>query len=128
MTRMFKSGATRNDSKDKLEFIRFNDPRVEKVYAYFMHKHRHLPDGTLREPDNWKLGFDDGVILDSRGRHFLDSWEIEKYGKAHRPDEPEVNQIETLCAELFGIKAKLYELVKDDKIYEEALNYFNDKS
>lgn len=122
--RQSKTGALRNDNTNKLEWVRFNDPRVEKIYAFFMHKHRHLADGTLREPDNWKKGFDSGDVLDSKGRHFLDGWEIEKYGFAVRPDEDSVDEIETLCAEMFGVKARLYELVKDDENYRKAVEYF----
>lgn len=123
MIRISATGASRDDNYNKLEYIRFNDPRVEKIYCYFLTKHRKMADGSLREPDNWKKGFDAGVVLDSKGRHFLDQWEYEKYGFAKRPDE-EVNEVESLCAEMFGVKARLYELLQDDSKYQEAIDYF----
>jgi len=49
--REFKTGANRNSEEGKLDYEGFLHPLVIEEFAKYMHKHRHLEDGTLRDSD-----------------------------------------------------------------------------
>lgn len=70
--RIFESGANRNSSNGKLEYLGFNHPVLEQKFAEYMHKHRVLEDGTLRDSNNWWKGWDKEVSLQSLNRHVQD--------------------------------------------------------
>jgi hypothetical protein len=113
LIRRFETGATRDTSEGKYEYTRFLDPRVLKAYAAFMHRHRQQKDGSMREPDNWKLGFTIDSFMSSLGRHFMDLWELHDYGHSYRPEDGEpANLTETLCAIIFNAHGWLYEHLK----------------
>ena len=103
--RKFETGATRDTDQGKLGYMGFFNPFVLKRYAEYMHKHRQQSDGSLRDPDNWQKGIDKKVYLDSKCRHFMDTW-LWAYG------DPSVDIEETLCAELFNTMGFLYELLR----------------
>ncbi len=108
--RQWETGANRNSNEDKLEFARFLSPLVLKRYCEYMHKHRLLENGDLREPDNWKnlFGEDhDQVCTDSLARHFLDLWITTEGG------EPRESKQEALCGILFNAMAILYKELKE---------------
>ena len=63
--RKFDSGATRSSSDGKPDFEGFISPLVEERYGEYMHKHRLLPDGTLRASDNWQSGIPQRELLKS---------------------------------------------------------------
>ena len=52
--RQFKSGANRNGADNKYEYFGFQQPLVEFSFAKYMHKHRHLEDGTMRDSNNYE--------------------------------------------------------------------------
>lgn len=72
MKRTFTSGANRNSSDGKLEYHGFNHPVLEQKFAEYMHKHRELEDGTLRDSNNWWKGWDKSISLHSLNRHLQD--------------------------------------------------------
>ncbi len=75
--REFSSGATRDTSKDKLDFEGFMSPIVLKAYAKYLHKHRFQSDGNIRDSDNWQKMFGEkhfDVCMKSMTRHFMDVW------------------------------------------------------
>jgi hypothetical protein len=110
--RIFPTGAIRDANGDKYEYARFLDPRVLRAYAAFMHRHRSLPDGTKREPDNWKKGMGESY-LDSLLRHVMDLWELDHYGECFRPESGEaVELVDALCAVIFNAHGWLYEHLK----------------
>ena len=70
--RIFNSGALRDVGEGKYDYYGFRHPLLEQSYAKYMHKHRQMPDGTLRDANNWWKGWDTDVSLQSMVRHVED--------------------------------------------------------
>lgn len=104
--RVFESGASRNNADNKLEYHKFNSPLVEWGFAQYMHKHRFLEDGTMREGDNWQKGFDNDTILASLRRHIMDLELLEK-GLKVTENGKEVSLLDTLYAIRFNANARI---------------------
>lgn len=107
----FSTGANRNISTNKLDYEGFISPLVLKRYAEFMHKNRHLPNGTMRNSDNWQLGIPLDNYMKSLARHEQDvRLHHDGYGEEAEED------IETaLCAVIFNASGYLFELLKAKK-------------
>ena len=106
--RIFKTGATRNDDTDRLDYEAFLSPLVLERYAQYLHKHRVQRDGTLREGDNWQAGIPLPAYAKSLLRHTISFW------KAHRGYEAEDIE-ESLSAIIFNASGYLFELLKNEK-------------
>jgi len=106
--RTFGSGATRQDDTEKLDYEGFNSPLVKKRFAQYMHKNRHLPDGSLRDSDNWQKGIPFPAYAKSLNRHFED------FHLIHRgyPDEAREDIEEALCGIIFNAQGYLFEILK----------------
>lgn len=74
LVRTFETGATRDVDQDKLDFEAFLSPLVLHDYAVYMHGKRKLPDGSLRDGDNWQKGIPLDAYMKSLWRHFNDLW------------------------------------------------------
>lgn len=107
-TRKFESGATRNGDDGKLDYDGFLSPLVLERYARYMHKNRHLADGSLRDSDNWKLGIPQPQYVKSLFRHFMEFWAITQ--KAREGDIQEA-----ACAILFNTMGWLHEELKSQR-------------
>lgn len=107
MIRTFDTGANRNSDEGKLDFEGFLSPSVLEAYAKYMHKNRHLEDGTLRDSDNWQKGIPKDAYMKSMWRHFFDVW------KDHRGQPTKEDEITNLCALLFNVSGMLHEKLKD---------------
>ena len=108
--RQWDSGANRDNTENKLEYARFMCPKVIQRYAEYMHKHRKVADGSLREPDNWKGLFGEEhtrVCMDSLSRHYMDLWLLHEGFEAREDVE------EALCAIMFNSMAYLHKVLKD---------------
>lgn len=103
--RKFKSGATRDTDGGKYDFEGFLAPVVLERYARYMHAHRTLADGSLRDSDNWQRGIPRAVYMKSGWRHFFDWW------KFHRglPIQDAIEDV--LCAILFNVSGYLFEVL-----------------
>ena len=101
--RKFETGAKRDTAQDKLDFEGFLSPLVLERYAQYMHKHRKMADGSLRDSDNWQKGIPLSVYMKSTFRHFFDMW------KEHRGLVTKDGLEEALCALLFNISGYLHE-------------------
>lgn len=111
--RRFETGATRNSDRGKYEIARFLDPLVIREFCAYMHKHRQLTDGSLRDPDNWKKGLSKQSLIDGLARHWQDIWEIHEYGGTARPESGErVDESDALCAIMFNTMALLHRLIQ----------------
>jgi len=111
--REFSTGATRSSQEGKLEYRRFLSPTVLRRYAEFMHKNRLQPDGSFRDPDNWKKGITLDSYMDSLGRHFMETWLLHD-GQEVQDEKGNVVDLETvLCALIFNSMGYLHELLKN---------------
>ncbi len=105
--REFESGATRNSEEGKLDYEGFLSPLVLRRYAEYLHAHRRLEDGTMRDSDNWQRGMPLDVYMKSMWRHFMDLWTVHRGGQ-------EINRARevALCAIIFNASGYLHELLK----------------
>lgn len=103
--RTFETGATRDTDNGKLDYEGFLSPVVLERYAQYMHKHRKLSDGTLRDSDNWQKGIPKKVYMSSLVRHTMDFWKAWRAGKEDQ---------ELACAIMFNIMGWLHETLKQD--------------
>lgn len=114
--RTFETGAFRDTSNHKLSYLRHLSPVVLRRYVTFLHKHRQMPDGSLREPDNWKLGMPKREWAESLLRHMWDFWAVSEGEDILRPEtdsEPQ-NLQDLLCAIMFNAQGYLNELIKEE--------------
>ena len=109
--RQFETGANRDSEKGKLEYAGFLCPLVLKRFAEYMHGHRHLADGTLRDSGNWKKGMPQEVYYQSLMRHVMDAW---LYRDGHGDEATETLE-DSLCAVIFNAQGLLREVVKERK-------------
>lgn len=104
--RQFESGAIRDTDNGKFDYEGFMHPAVVERFAAYMHKHRTLADGSLRDSDNWQNGFPRDVLMKSAFRHFVDWW------KEHRGLESREGIEDAICGLIFNANAYLLSCVK----------------
>ncbi len=108
--RTFKTGATRNSNVVKYDYEGFLCLRALERYAQYMHKHRQLEDGSLRNSDNWQKGIPLSEYMKSLWRHVI------AVGKHHR-GIPEKEPLEdALCGILFNTFGYLHEHLKSKRL------------
>ena len=124
--REFTSGAIRDKDENKLQFSRCLSPIVLIRFVEFLRGHNKTAGGKRRE-DNWKKGFDRESYIESKFRHFVESWLIQDGLKDYSDiDEfPEnINNIDdfaleelivSLCAELFNTQGFLHMLLLEQR-------------
>jgi hypothetical protein len=112
--RTFKSGATRNNDITKLDFEGFENPIVTHSFGKYMHKHRKLEDGTLRDSDNWQKGFGTSALMKSMARHYMDVWLIHRGFEVIENGE-KVTMEDALNGLKFNVNGYLLDLLKDKK-------------
>jgi hypothetical protein len=113
--RVFDTGATRDTDEGKLDFEGFLSPLVIERYAEHMHVARKMPDGTMRDSDNWQRGIPLTVYMKSMWRHFFAVWKLHRGLKVTEVVRGEtiVKDIETeLCALRFNVDGMLHEILK----------------
>jgi hypothetical protein len=106
VVRHFSTGANRNPDTGKPRYAGFLSPLVIRRFGEYMHSHRALADGTLREADNWKKGIPPREYLESAFRHFMAVWLLAEEHTAQETYE------EALCALLFNVQGLLHEVLK----------------
>lgn len=104
--REFDTGAYRNLDDNKLDYEAFLSPRVLEEFGKYMHEHRKLEDGTLRDADNWQKGIPEDVYMKSMWRHFHAVWSNVRGIKTKE------SQVENLCAMMFNVMGMLHEELK----------------
>lgn len=116
--RQFDSGATRDTDKEKIKHEGFFNPLVIKRHAEYMHKHRKMKDGSLRDPDNWQGLFGEkhyDICADSLIRHVMDFW-LHHRGYGYEA----VEELEdSLCAMRFNIDAYLLKILLEKRAKDE---------
>ena len=114
MTRTFDSGANRNSDEGKLDYEAFLSPLVLKKYAEYLHKHRYLEDGTLRDGDNWQKGMPLSSYMKSMWRHFMDVWGFHRSLEDYKDcDKCNDDQEDALCGVIFNAMGYLHEIEKE---------------
>ncbi len=112
--RQFDTGANRDSDLGKLDFEGFLSPLVLERYAQYLNDHRKLPDGTLRDSDNWQKGMSTTVYMKSGLRHVFDVWSAHRGYPIFNPKTEEPIDIEdAICAILFNFQGYLLELLHD---------------
>lgn len=125
----FKTGATKSPSTERWAPARFTSAIVLNRYYEFMHKNRFQKDGTVREPDNWKLGIPSKNYFASLDRHFHEAklmWEFPEtthYNDASQKLEWE----DTLCAILFNVMGLLFNVLTGKLAYQETVKQVKDE-
>ena len=110
MNRTFSTGANRNSLDGKYDIEAFFSPQVLEARAAYMHKHRYLADGTLRDGDNWQKLFGDdhySVCMKSLMRHILDMW------LEHRGCKSRDGMEEAINGAMFNLEAYYYKFLKE---------------
>jgi hypothetical protein len=106
LTQTFDTGATRNDSIEKLDFEGFLSPLALEALGAYMNYHRHLEDGSLRDSDNWQKGIPLTSYIKSLWRHFMAVW------RAHRGLSTHEGIVFALAGVLFNAQGYLHEYLK----------------
>lgn len=121
--RSFGTGATRDLDANKLDFEGFLSPLVLRRYAEHMHKARRMPDGSMRDSDNWQLGIPVPVYMKSLFRHFFSVWELHRGIPVFETlaDGTVIEKdLETeLAALLFNANGMLHEILKAKRARDE---------
>src|SRR5216684_4328588 len=104
MARTFETGATRDTDQGKHDYEGFLSPLVLEAYAVYMTYNRRLPDGSVRNSDNWQKGIPLDVYMKSGWRHFFGWW---RRHRGHLASEP---LIWCLCGLLFNVMGYLHEI------------------
>src|SRR6516165_9240981 len=105
--RVFTTGAVRDTGRDKVDYEGHLSAAVLRAFGEQMHRKRNLSNGTLRDSDNWQLGFPRPEYAKSLWRHFIDFWSI------HRGLPCGVTMDEALGAVLFNLQGYWHELLKE---------------
>lgn len=108
-TRKFDTGAVRDTDEGKLNYVKALSPWVIKKYVEYLGKHRQLPDGSVRDWDNWKNGIDKQVYAESLIRHAMTAWLLHE-GCPIEDNHGPVTMEDALCGVIFNAMGYLYEL------------------
>ena len=112
--RTASSGATRDLNDEKLVYDKFQHPLVVKAFAQYMHKKRQMPDGSVRNGDNWYKGFPRAWLLESMHRHYMDVW----FHTTGHSDDAEEPMLVALCGLFFNVQAMMLEVLLGRDIKE----------
>ena len=109
----FSTGATRTDDADKLDYEGFLSPLVLRRYAQYLHYHRKMDDGSMRESDNWQKGIPLANYMKSMWRHLMDIWTVHRYPNRalNAGNLQGIAQEDALCAIIFNASGYLHELL-----------------
>jgi len=112
--RVFLTGATRDTTANKLDYIKALSPIVLQRYVQYLDKHRLQPDGKMRDFDNWKQGIPCEIYRASRMRHEIALWLLSEGYPAEDNHGP-VDREDSLCAIIFNAMGELFEILKGKK-------------
>jgi len=109
--RKFETGAIRDVDFDKLDYDGFLSPIAVRRFALYMHKHRTLKDGTLRDSDNWQKGIPKAQYRKSLFRHIIDAWTILRGWMVKTKEGEDIEDL--LCAIIFNSQGLLHEILRE---------------
>jgi hypothetical protein len=105
--RVFDTGAFRDQDKNKIDIEGHISPAALQVYLEYMHKHRFLEDGSMRDSDNWQKGIPIGQYVKSLLRHALDVWLWNRGFSIKEPIK------DALCGVMFNTIGILHEFINE---------------
>lgn len=106
--RVFDTGATRDNSDEKLDYEGFLSPSVLERFATYMQAHQMQADGHMRASDNWQKGIPVNEYMKSAWRHFITWWTLHRL-----QSEGSQHEIENaVCALMFNAMGYLHETLK----------------
>jgi hypothetical protein len=111
-TRVFETGAKRDTDAGKLDYEGFYEPLTFDSFAKYLHKHRTMQDGSLRDSDNWQKGIPRIVYMKSAFRHFVHAWKIHRGYKAFDEKGNQVSMEDSINGAIFNLRGYLYEWLK----------------
>jgi len=116
--RVFETGASRNGADHKHDYEGFLSIIALRAYGRYMHGHRHLANGELRDSDNWQHGIPTDVYVKSLLRHTFDVWEIHRTGVDAIVDfDDNLTDLEhSLCGVIFNAFGLLHETLQAGKV------------
>lgn len=124
--RTFETGATRDTTQGKLDYIKALSPIVLRRYVQYLDKHRLQSDGSYRDFDNWKRGIPQEAYISGGGRHFFDTWLLTE-GYTTKDNHGPVETEDAICAQLFNLMGRLHEMLKaglkEEKDYQAAVDH-----
>lgn len=112
MNRTFHTGANRNSEEGKIDYEGHISPLVIEAFGQYMHKHRFLEDGSMRDSDNWQKLFGEehySVCMKSLWRHFFDVW------KEHRGHKSREGMNDALAGLMFNVMAYWHKYLLDEE-------------
>ena len=112
--RKFDTGAIRDTDSGKLSYSKGLSFPVLRRYLQYLGKHRTLPDGSVRDWDNWKKGIAPEVYRDSLTRHVADV-NIVADGYSAEDNHGKCDLEDLLCAVMFNSMGWLYEILESKK-------------
>lgn len=102
--RKFATGAFRDQDAQKLNYLGSLSPLALEGFVDFMRRH-NIVDGKLkRDEGNWKKGFPKQSYMESKFRHFMETWKIHE---SYSDDEI----LDALYAEFFNIQGYIHVLL-----------------
>ena len=106
--REFSTGASRNLDHGKHDLTGFLSVPALRAFADYMHRKRQMPDGSVRDGDNWQKGMPRKEFLRSLERHVFDlKAHLTGNEKFAMTDEP---VLDALCAIMFNAQGLLHEI------------------
>lgn len=125
--RTFETGATRDVTRGKLDYVKALSPIVLRRYVQYLDKHRLQSDGSYRDFNNWKKGIPQETYRSSNGRHFIDDWLLSE-GYATEDNHGPITDIEdVICAKIFNDMGRLHEILKarfkEEADYQAAIDH-----
>lgn len=109
--REFETGAKRDGDDGKVDYEGHLSPLVIQAYGRYMHRHRKMADGSMRDSDNWQRGMPLDSYLKSGWRHLFDWWCL------HRGMTARETMEDALCGVMFNAMGYLHEYLKGDVNY-----------
>jgi hypothetical protein len=112
----FKTGATRNDARKKLDYEGFLSPIVLERFAQHMQLHELQEDGKHRPSDNWQKGIPQEAYMKSLIRHTFALWKDHRgYKTNHIENGRKVDREDLACAIMFNVMGYLFEELRKKK-------------
>lgn len=111
--RSFESGTIRDTSEGKLDYYKALSPIVTRGYVEYLGRHRTMPDGSVRDWDNWKKGMPDEVCMSSLVRHTKDL-ELVMDGFEAEDNHGPCNKKDLLYAIMFNASAILHQELESE--------------